>query len=116
MTTILVVEDESLLCNDIVGELQEAGFKATGAANGVEALKILEQVLNDPAIQHHLDIKAEAIVFAAELNHEIGNHDTVRKYLGQFNDIDLSQIEPDLIEHAVFTASQLKERIDSLSS
>lgn len=43
LTTILVVEDETLLCNDIVGELQEAGFKATGAANGVEALKILEQ-------------------------------------------------------------------------
>ena len=43
MATILVVEDESLLCNDIVGELQEAGFKAIGAANGVEALKIIDK-------------------------------------------------------------------------
>ncbi|MDD9727562.1 response regulator [Roseovarius sp. SK2] len=45
--TILCVEDERHLRQDIVEELVAAGYKAIGAANGREALTILETVRPD---------------------------------------------------------------------
>ncbi|WP_026758792.1 response regulator [Sediminimonas qiaohouensis] len=44
---ILVVEDEAALCRDIVEELQEAGYDTLAAADGRQALALLEDAAPD---------------------------------------------------------------------
>lgn len=44
---ILVVEDEDALRHDIVEELQEAGYRAVAAADGTQALDLLEDIIPD---------------------------------------------------------------------
>ena len=43
MATILCVEDEPALREDLLDELRDAGFEAVGAANGAEGLAEIER-------------------------------------------------------------------------
>jgi hypothetical protein len=76
------------------------------------AFQVLQSILDDPDIDTYAAIKLETLSFLADMCWHMGKHQDARQYIEVSEQLDLSDVDPDLINSSLKKLRQIKGEID----